>query len=109
LSFLESRFHKRIESFLHASQPFSKTALTSYKESQTMAPINVGFIGYGFSTKCFHLPFIIPNPDLEVYAFLQRAAHPIPPQMLRKANIAPSITLKQSIIEPQMASLQIRR
>jgi predicted dehydrogenase len=41
-----------------------------------MAPINVGFIGYGFSTKCFHLPFIIPNPDLKVYAFLQRAAPP---------------------------------
>jgi predicted dehydrogenase len=41
-----------------------------------MAPINIGFIGYGFSTKCFHLPFIIPNPDLKVYAFLQRAAPP---------------------------------
>jgi predicted dehydrogenase len=41
-----------------------------------MAPINVGFIGYGFSTKCFHLPFILPNPDLKVYAFLQRAAPP---------------------------------
>lgn len=38
-----------------------------------MAPIKVGIIGYGFSTKCFHLPFILPNPDLEVYAFLQRA------------------------------------
>jgi predicted dehydrogenase len=43
-----------------------------------MAPINVGFIGYGFSTKCFHLPFILPNPDLKVYAFLQRAAAPAP-------------------------------
>jgi len=41
-----------------------------------MAPINVGFIGYGFSTKCFHLPFILPNPDLKIYAFLQRAAAP---------------------------------
>lgn len=39
-----------------------------------MAPIKVGIIGYGFSTKCFHLPFILPNPELEVYAFLQRAA-----------------------------------
>jgi len=36
-------------------------------------PINVGIVGYGFSTKCFHLPFILPNPELNVYAFLQRA------------------------------------
>jgi predicted dehydrogenase len=41
-----------------------------------MAPIKVGFVAYGFSTKCFHLPFVLPNPDLEVYAFLQRAAGP---------------------------------
>ena len=41
-----------------------------------MAPIKVGLMGYGFSTKCFHLPFITPNPDLEVYAFLQRAEAP---------------------------------
>ncbi|KAJ3054537.1 hypothetical protein HK097_001566 [Rhizophlyctis rosea] len=41
-----------------------------------MAPIKVGIIGYGFSTKCFHLPFIRPNSDLQVYAFLQRAATP---------------------------------
>ena len=41
-----------------------------------MAPINVGLIGYGFATKSFHLPFILPNPDLNVYAFLQRAAPP---------------------------------
>ncbi|KAK0702157.1 hypothetical protein B0H67DRAFT_650222 [Lasiosphaeris hirsuta] len=40
------------------------------------APIKVGIIGYGFSTKCFHLPFILPNPELEVYAFLQRAPPP---------------------------------
>jgi len=39
-------------------------------------PIKVGIVGYGFSTKCFHLPFILPNPDFEVYAFLQRAAPP---------------------------------
>lgn len=37
-----------------------------------MAPIKVGIIGYGFSTKCFHLPFILPNPDLALHAFLQR-------------------------------------
>jgi predicted dehydrogenase len=41
-----------------------------------MAPIKVGLMGYGFSTKCFHLPFITPNADLEVYAFLQRAEAP---------------------------------
>lgn len=39
-------------------------------------PIKVGLIGYGFSTKCFHLPFILPNPDLQVHAFLQRKAAP---------------------------------
>lgn len=39
-------------------------------------PINVGFIGYGFSTKCFHLPFILPNPDLKIHAFLQRSPAP---------------------------------
>jgi len=41
-----------------------------------MAPLNVGIMGYGFSAKVFHLPFITPNPDLKVYAFLQRAAAP---------------------------------
>lgn len=41
-----------------------------------MAPIKLGIIGYGFSAKCFHLPFILGNPDLQVYAFLQRAAAP---------------------------------
>ncbi|KAK4550793.1 hypothetical protein LTR36_000373 [Oleoguttula mirabilis] len=41
-----------------------------------MAPIKVGLMGYGFSTKCFHLPFILPNPDLEVHAFLQRKEAP---------------------------------
>jgi predicted dehydrogenase len=44
-----------------------------------MAPIKVGIIGYGFSTKCFHLPYILPNPELEMYAFLQRAAAPSDP------------------------------
>ena len=41
-----------------------------------MAPINVGIIGYGGSAKIYHLPFILPNPELEVYAFLQRAEAP---------------------------------
>lgn len=44
-----------------------------------MAPIKLGIIGYGFSTKCFHLPFILPNRDLEVYAFLQRRPAPRSP------------------------------
>lgn len=44
-----------------------------------MAPIKVGIVGYGFSTSCFHLPYILPNHDLEVYAFLQRAAPPTGP------------------------------
>jgi predicted dehydrogenase len=44
-----------------------------------MAPIKVGITAYGFSTKCFHLPFILPNPDLEVHAFLQRASPPQDP------------------------------
>ena len=38
-----------------------------------MAPIKVGFLGYGFSTRTFHLPFIYPNTeDYKVVAFLQR-------------------------------------
>lgn len=41
-----------------------------------MAPIKVGLMGYGASTKYFHLPFILPNADLEVCAFLQRAEAP---------------------------------
>jgi predicted dehydrogenase len=44
-----------------------------------MAHIKVGIVGYGFSTKCFHLPFILPNPELEVAAFLQRSAAPSDP------------------------------
>lgn len=43
-----------------------------------MPSIKVGIIGYGFSTKSFHLPFILPNQDLQVYAFLQRAEAPDP-------------------------------
>lgn len=42
-------------------------------------PIKVGIVGYGFSTKCFHLPFILPNRELQVYAFLQRAPAPSDP------------------------------
>lgn len=38
----------------------------------TMAPVRVGIIGYGFSARTFHVPFIQLNPDLEIVAFLQR-------------------------------------
>ena len=41
-----------------------------------MPPIKLGLMGYGSSTKIFHLPYVLPNPDLEVVAFLQRAAVP---------------------------------
>ncbi|CAK7243754.1 MAG: hypothetical protein STHCBS139747_005282 [Sporothrix thermara] len=37
------------------------------------APIKVGFVGFGLSTNVFHLPWVLPNKDLEVYAFVQRA------------------------------------
>lgn len=40
------------------------------------SPVKVGLMGYGSSTKIFHLPYILPNPDLEVVAFLQRAEAP---------------------------------
>lgn len=45
-----------------------------------MAPLNVGVIGYGFSAKSFHLPFIIPNKDLHVYSFFQRKEAPTDPK-----------------------------
>jgi predicted dehydrogenase len=47
--------------------------------ASTTMPIKVGLVGYGFSTKCFHLPFILPNAELQVYAILQRAAPPASP------------------------------
>ncbi|EWC43511.1 hypothetical protein DRE_07511 [Drechslerella stenobrocha 248] len=51
-----------------------------------MAPINVGFVGYGGATRNFHLPFILPNPDLNVYAFLQRAEAPAPGSAVAKGK-----------------------
>lgn len=50
------------------------TQTSTQHPSSKMAPIKVGIIGYGSSTKVFHLPFILP--DLEVVAFLQRAEAP---------------------------------
>ena len=37
---------------------------------------NVGIIGYAFSAKTFHIPFIEATPALNIYAFVQR--HPKP-------------------------------
>lgn len=39
-------------------------------------PSNVGVIGYGFSAKTFHLPFIQQVPDLKLYAIVQRTPTP---------------------------------
>jgi predicted dehydrogenase len=33
---------------------------------------NVGVIGYGFSAKTFHIPFITAVPELKLYAIVQR-------------------------------------
>lgn len=41
-----------------------------------MDPVRVGVIGYGFSAKCFHLPFITSSPECRLYAILQRAEAP---------------------------------
>jgi predicted dehydrogenase len=37
---------------------------------------NVGVIGYGFSAKIFHIPFVTYVPELQLYAVVQR--HPTP-------------------------------
>jgi predicted dehydrogenase len=39
-------------------------------------PIKVGIVGYGFSARTFHIPFILSIPDLAIHAFLQRGAAP---------------------------------
>jgi predicted dehydrogenase len=40
----------------------------------TLPPIKVGFCGYGYSTRTFHLPFVLANRRMAVHAFLQRNA-----------------------------------
>ncbi|OAL24368.1 hypothetical protein AYO22_05744 [Fonsecaea multimorphosa] len=46
-----------------------------------MEPIRLGIIGFGFSTKCFHLPFINALPDdFKVVAFFQRTEAPKDPK-----------------------------
>ncbi|KAJ0361131.1 hypothetical protein COL26b_013816 [Colletotrichum chrysophilum] len=47
-----------------------------------MAPIKVGIVGCRYSAQVFHLPYILPNPDFDIYAVLQRT--PVP-----KAGEAP--------------------
>ncbi|KAJ5908356.1 hypothetical protein N7495_001038 [Penicillium taxi] len=37
---------------------------------------NVGIIGYGFSAKIFHIPFVTQVPQLNLYAFVQRTPKP---------------------------------
>lgn len=37
---------------------------------------NVGVIGYGFSAKTFHIPFISAVPELKLYAVVQRTPKP---------------------------------
>ncbi|KAE8143806.1 hypothetical protein BDV38DRAFT_266943 [Aspergillus pseudotamarii] len=37
---------------------------------------NVGIVGYGFSAKIFHIPFITQVPELKLYAIVQRTPRP---------------------------------
>lgn len=41
------------------------------------APINVAFVGYGYTHRTFHLPAILTVPEFNVYAFVQRKEFPI--------------------------------
>ncbi|KAL4878356.1 oxidoreductase [Aspergillus karnatakaensis] len=41
-----------------------------------MAPLNTAIIGYGFSAKTFHIPFILHNPGYQLYAIVQRKPTP---------------------------------
>ncbi|KAL4950586.1 oxidoreductase [Aspergillus filifer] len=38
-----------------------------------MSPLNVTVIGYGFSAKTFHVPFILHHPGLKLYGIVQRS------------------------------------
>src|SRR5258707_983314 len=53
------------------SRPKDTTTMSS-PSSSSSPPVKLGIIGYGFSATVFHLPFIVPNPQLQVHAFLQR-------------------------------------
>lgn len=37
---------------------------------------NVGVVGYGFSAKTFHIPFVSDVPQLKLYAVVQRTPKP---------------------------------
>lgn len=37
---------------------------------------NVGVVGYGFSAKIFHIPFVREVPELKLYAVVQRTPKP---------------------------------
>lgn len=37
---------------------------------------NIGIIGYGFSAKIFHIPFVNALPDYKLYAIVQRTPKP---------------------------------
>lgn len=37
---------------------------------------NVGVVGYGFSAKIFHIPFVQLIPELNLYAVVQRTPKP---------------------------------
>lgn len=41
------------------------------------SPINVAFVGYGYTTHLFHLPAVSLVPAFKVYAFVQRQEFPI--------------------------------
>ncbi|PVH85964.1 oxidoreductase [Cadophora sp. DSE1049] len=41
-----------------------------------MSQIKVGFVGYGGSAKTYHLPYLLPVKEFQIYAFLQRGAAP---------------------------------
>jgi predicted dehydrogenase len=38
-----------------------------------MHPLNTAVIGYGFSAKTFHIPFILHNPGYNLYSIVQRS------------------------------------
>ena len=37
---------------------------------------NIGVVGYGFSAKTFHIPFVQEVPELKLYAIVQRTPKP---------------------------------
>jgi predicted dehydrogenase len=51
--------------------------------SINMVAIKVGFVGYGGSVRTYHLPYILPNKEFEIYAFLQRSPAPSPGEVAK--------------------------